>query len=354
MMGVLREPRPTRGMSSEEGAGYWFMRHRTGGMSTGDHDAFEVWLDENPANRVNFEKAGEVWKIFDGDEDASLAALRGSALAAGPEPKRGLWIGLGTVLAASLVAAVALTSNPLSSGLRTAATGDHAVVASSANGPDDYATRRGERRRVRLPDGTFVTLNTDTEMRLVFSSGRRTVRLIRGQALFEVAHDAAHPFVVEAADRQVTALGTIFEVRLDPGRMQVTLVQGKVVVDHLTGNADPQRAPVIPAVLTPGQEFVAELGAKQQISNVDVGSQLRWRDGFVEFNDEPLGDAVSEINRYTDRPIVIPDDRIAGLKVSGVFRTGDPLRFAGIVGELLPVKARTDSPDRIELVSSHP
>jgi transmembrane sensor len=172
----------------------------------------------------------------------------------------------------------------------------------------------------------------------------------RGQALFEVSHDSARPFTVEAADRQVTALGTIFEVRVDPGRVNVTLIRGKVVVDRspeANGGYDETRIP--PTILKPGQQFDAELGAPQKVAAVDIDRQLLWRNGFVEFDDEPLGRAVAEINRYSARPIVLSNDGVAALHVSGLFRTGSPDQFVDAIEGLLPVDAKPNGQGGIEL-----
>jgi transmembrane sensor len=198
-------------------------------------------------------------------------------------------------------------------------------------------TNRGERRTIGLADGSTLTLNTDSAVRVAYSPARRFVSLLRGQVLFEVAKDRRRPFVVQAADRQVTALGTIFEVTLDRTLMKVTLVEGRVVVDAISDR--PANAAIIsPMVLTPGQEFVATIGSAPQLARVDVDQQLRWREGFVEFNDIPLAKAVEEMNRHSNHQIVIHDDAAGSLRISGVFRTGDSERFAAIVGELLPIE----------------
>lgn len=345
MKGLVRQA-PTLGMSPEEAAAYWHIRQDRGDLTPAEQAEFDAWLNASPNNASQYARMERAAGLYDANaDDPAFSALRQNALSHGPAPSGRRWKwAIGGALAASIAGALFLTGAPnvMDAPVRGIAS---AIPSNAAN----LATRKGEQRRVQLPDGSAVTLNTDTVIRLAFTSERRVVRLVRGQALFEVAHDPAHPFVVEAADRQITALGTVFEVRLDPGRMQVTLVEGKVVVDRLAVSSA-TLGPISPTTLVPGQELVAEMGAAQQVSAVDLGTQLRWREGFVEFADMPLGDAVAEINRYTTRPLVIADDRVGALRVSGVFRTGDPERFAAIVSELLPVEARP-APDRIDLVA---
>lgn len=335
----LARTNPTLGMTADEAAVYWVLRQDREDLSPADQAAFTAWLEASDANAAAFRKANGVWDVFDqGDADPHLTALRQAALAT-PAPRR-RWIpaAMGAGLAASLAAAALLLPGqfgPIGSPAQAPAA-DAVAAANDAQPAARFATARGERRTVALPDGTRVTLNTDTAIALAYTHGNRHVRLLRGQALFEVAKDAARPFSVEAAGRRVTALGTVFEVRLDPGRMKVVLVEGRVVVDRAVAASElPDPAPTL---LKPGQALVAELGVPQRVAPVDVGSELMWREGYVSLEDTPLAAAVAEMSRYTSVPIRVLDEETGRMRVSGVFRTGDPERFAGLVRELLPVR----------------
>lgn len=358
----MKAPRPLSllGMTPDEAAAAWIVRVEDGPLSPADQAAFDAWKAESPTNAAAFARAEAAWRLYDEPRtDPVMEAMRASALAAGPPPKRGLWAGIGVGLAASLLLAVALGTNYLSFGQKAEAP---QIAAKSATAPlaaqkapssGEFATAKGERRTVRLADGTAITLNTDSAVRVGYVADRRLVRLLRGQALFEVAKDPHRPFVVQAGAKQVTALGTVFEVRLlDSDRMKVTLVEGKVVVDEGEDRPD-DRAPVmVPAVLAPGEALVVADDARPVRIKVDVDQQLRWREGFVEFADATLSEAATEMNRYSGKQIVIGDPAIANLRVSGVFRTGNPERFAAIVGELLPVRQRPLPGGGVELSAS--
>src|SRR5690606_15701139 len=93
-----------------------------------------------------------------------------------------------------------------------------------------YSTGIGQRSTVTLQDGSIVELNAQTRIKVAFGAERRSVQLLDGQAIFRVAKDASRPFVVHAGDREIIALGTAFDVRLDPSAMRVTLLEGKVAV----------------------------------------------------------------------------------------------------------------------------
>lgn len=353
----------TRGMSPTEAAAHWVVVHDRGDLSDAEQAEFDDWMAE-PLHTAAFAKAHNALDVFalDDGSDPHLRALRQAALET-PRPSRRRWLVGGGLAAASIAAVVTFMAwTPLTDNLaemaRPVAGGQYAnPVQTSASAaatakrrdPSDIRTGVGEQRTLRLSDGSTVTLNTNSRLTVAFTEGRRLVRLVRGQALFEVAHNANRPFVVEAADRQVTALGTVFEVRVDPGRMSVALVEGRVAIDRSSETPSQRLAIIEPAILKPGQQFVAELGSAQMVASVDVSRQLLWRDGFIEFDDEPLDRAVAEFNRYTTRPIALADDGVASLRVSGVFRIGSPDRFVNTVAEILPVEARATHEGRIEL-----
>lgn len=343
------------GLTPTEAASEWLVRLDQGPLTPQEQQAFDSWR-ATPAHAAAIARAENVWNLFEGENDPHLRALRESALAAGPEPRRGWWLGLGAGIAASLAAAFFFGAHVVDIERRTALGAPTQSIAQNSATPDqngDFATGRGERRTIKLGDGSVVTLNTGSAIRVSFSQQQRMIHLLRGQALFEVAKNRAVPFVVQAGDRQVTALGTVFEVRLDVNRLKVTLVEGKVVVDGVADRPRNGVAAIVPTVLSPGEELLSMAGAPFQLAKVDVEQELRWREGFVEFEDEPLANAVREMNRYSDSQLVIADPKLASLRVSGVFRTGNTARFASIVGELLPVTARTTD-GQIELVSARP
>jgi len=349
-----------RGMSPAEAAAHWVVREEAGTLSERDSDELAGWL-EDPVHADAYRRAASAIALFSDDSgaDANLRALRQSALDAVPAPRpRYLLVATGA-LAASVAAFAGWVAidrpgavpgrapTELSSAGTVRTAGGDTVVRSSEI---DYSTGIGERRQVRLGDGSLVTLNTGTKLTVAFSESRRLVHLVRGQALFEVAHDASRPFTVEAANRQVTALGTIFEVRLDPGRVKVVLIRGRVLVDRGGDNAgSADETAVTPTILKPGESLDVELGTPQKVAMVDVDRQLMWRTGFVEFQNESLGHAVAELNRYSTRPISLSNDGVAGLRVSGLFHTGSPDQFIDAVQALLPVEAHPNTQGGVEL-----
>jgi transmembrane sensor len=224
-----------------------------------------------------------------------------------------------------------------------------------------YETAVGEQRVIVLTDGTRMSLNTQTRVHVDMAAERRSVKVDHGEAYFEVAKDSARPFVVEAAGAEVVAVGTAFLVRSTPvgsaasDALSVTLVEGRVVVRDPFGSAGGLKDPVM---LNPGQRIrLSSVGAsaRASVSPVSLDSPrmdqaLAWRRGEVVFDDVALLDALAEMNRYSSRPVVAREAAaVVGLRVSGVFRTGESQKFARALAKLHGLEL-IESQDRLELV----
>jgi transmembrane sensor len=316
-------------------------------------EQFAAWLDQSQDNRDAWIQAHRMWTVFDDADDSDLiAALARAARKVGPEPvARSFWPQL---IAASI--AIAVVSATLFAGAqqgwfgRSAKPAQVAAVEApslAALGRADYVTGRGQKSIVDLPDGTRVTLDADSALDVAFANGRRDVRLLDGHAFFDVAHDRARPFAVLAGGRVVTALGTQFDVRLTPDAVRVVLAEGSVSVASAQAGAAASMVR-----LEPGQAFAAQAGAAGKVSAADLDEALAWKQGVVEFRDQPLSEAVGLLNRYTRARIVIRDPKVAALRVTGVFRTGDIKRFGRSVSQVLPVRMIARDADTYELVST--
>jgi transmembrane sensor len=205
---------------------------------------------------------------------------------------------------------------------------------------NDYHTAVGERSAITLQDGSTVVLNTNSALEVDFTSSERRIRLLRGQAMFEVAKSASRTFVVFAGDRRITALGTAFDVRLDKDAVRVLLVEGRVAVDAAS------RARL---ELEPGEQLVAKSGAAAVVQPANIQRLTSWKSGRLIFQDESLGNAVAEVNRYIRHPLKIGDPRIAELRFSGVFRTAEVERFANSMTELYPIVANRGTDGSVSL-----
>lgn len=328
---------PVRGMSPAEAAAYWQVRHDRGPLTPGDRAAFARWLAASPGHARAWEQAGRLWNLFDEPDDRHLRAMCSASLA--KRPRRHLGAGaIGAGLAACGALLFVVVSMPDRPGGGSAANGSAATspVSVAAGRARRYQTARGEQLSVTLADESVLTLDTDTAVDVLFAGAARQVRLVRGQALFDVAKDASRPFTVVAGDRRITALGTKFDVSIDPASLEVVLVEGRVAVSH----ARPTPAAVAAVILRPGEKLTAQPGERGEVSPADVQAATMWRHGMVSLEDVTLAEAVAVLNRYSTRRITIADPDVAALRVSGVFRTGAPDGFIASVAEVLPVTSR--------------
>ncbi|MCE4538526.1 FecR domain-containing protein [Pelomonas sp. P7] len=218
-----------------------------------------------------------------------------------------------------------------------------------------YTTGVGEQRLIVLADGSRVTLNTSTDVRVKLTDALRTVTVARGEALFEVAKDAGRPFVVSVSDAKVVATGTAFLVRSTPpakaggDAFGVTLLEGQVIVQR--SDAAVQSALSSAVVMTPGDRLrvgqaIGENGRAgptgARLDRPQLNPLLAWKRGVAELDDVALADAVADMNRYSKVPIMLADSAaLRALRVSGVFRTGDNQAFAQAVAKLLGLVVRT-------------
>lgn len=296
----------------------WFLRREAGPLTAEEVIAFEAWLGQSPENERTYATLDLAWSVAGEAEDHPVVNARGQALVKAVDRDRRVR----RTLLATLVAGV----------IGGAGLGWQALTAPKPLATQAFETAVGQQATVTLPDGSRVTLNTDTVVRTRADPGRRLVYLERGQAFFEVQEDRRHPFVVTAAGKTVTALGTAFDVRVDRGGLKVVLVEGKVRVDTpkaavavAAGRAPP---PAQATEMTAGSQLVAPQGAEWRMSRADVDRATSWLRGQITFDDATLGEIVAELNRYSARKLVLSDERLAQVRLGGIYTPGDIAGFS--------------------------
>jgi transmembrane sensor len=308
--------------------------------------AFEAWLAADPAN--NHSAWAEVqapWTAV-GEAATSLEvmAARRDALDRARRSSRWRWVRLDGYrrVAAGAVALAAVACVAIYIDIA----GDFLVA-------DDYHTQLGERETVTLLDGSHVTLDSGTEVKVHYTAGARRLELLRGQARFDVAHDAQRPFTVQARDETVLATGTAFNIDMMGPSVVVTLIQGRVTVltDHqperLLEAIRPRASngqPSTPSfALAAGQQLIAVPAAPARIEAASLDRTSAWESGQLAFDDESLASVAERVSRYTAHPVTVATDA-ASLKMSGIFNAGDLSTFIDTVTHYLPVQA-SDSPN---------
>ncbi len=203
------------------------------------------------------------------------------------------------------------------------------------------STGTGERRVLSLQDGSRITLNTDTRLVVRYDTEARRVRLERGEALFEVRRAPSWPFIVTAGGREIRALGTAFEVRrYGEQQVSITLVEGRISVAPAGAGARLPRQEVT-VLASPGQRVTFTPHEVPRLDKPVLKQVIAWQSGEVVFDDTRLSDAAEEMNRYSERRIVIEEPSVASLRVSGLFQAGDSLEFAQGVAETFGLRVES-------------
>jgi transmembrane sensor len=189
-----------------------------------------------------------------------------------------------------------------------------------------YASQQGEQRQVALPDGSRMIVNTASEAVVAFTRAERTIRLGRGEAFFEVAKDHTRPFVVRTETAEVRAVGTKFSVRTENGETRVVVIEGRVQVVQRK-DAEVSRmgdgSPTAEGLeLAPGRKATV-VDAHLYVAAVDAARETAWTSGNVEFDDAPLVDVLTDLNRYLRKPFVVDDSSLGAIRLTGRFRVGD-------------------------------
>ena len=280
---------------------------------------FARWQAASGANRAAFEVISNAWEQTD-------------ALPRGAFPHLSVWqrqgFRQGFLRAGAIVAVLSLL-----------AVAGVLVYLRQAG----ISTTVGEQRTFVLDDGSRIYLNTDSRVIVDYDEARRHVSLVKGEAMFEVAHrQSSRPFVVTAENRRIEALGTSFVVRREADSVSVTLVEGRVKVSAeegatggmaFAGESEPSAEGAQGILLSPGQRVVLSEGRRPELDLPPLDKVVAWRSGHVVFDEVPLAQAVSEMNRYGRVPVQLDGSGLAAIPITGVFRGGDSESFATAVAQ---------------------
>lgn len=320
----------------DSAAATWFARLHGDDVSSRDRLDFQRWLEADPRHADAWDGVRGSWNSLASlERDPRLAAVRADALSAADHRPRRLDRRALGLAAASIVA--------LAGG---AVLGRRWLGGEKTTAPDEpvFSTAIGERSTFRLADNSVVTLGTDSALRVNHWGQERRLTLLRGQAFFQVAKDPSRPFIVAVADKSVTAVGTAFDVRMDPGKLSVTLVEGRVRIAGASPSG--QRR----VEMSAGSRFVAADRADWSIQPVDTAKESAWLGGRLVFDGEPLSAVVAEMNRFSERKLSVADPALAATPVSGVFKTGQIDAFVAALKTYGLAEVGHADANRVELV----
>ena len=217
--------------------------------------------------------------------------------------------------------------------------------------PQQFQTKLGEQRSVMLADGSRITLNTASKVEVDLHKGSRRIRLVEGEALFEVAHEPNRPFDVRVGDVTLRAVGTQFDVDLRLRSTTVTVVEGRVAVDAGGGGRGGAGAAAGAEVVSGAGAQVLEAGDRLVIRGsvagvpqhgVNLAAALSWTQHQLVFEKRPVGEVAEEFNRYNRRHITINDAGLRMQEVTGMFQSNDPDSFVSFLSGIPGVRVSDD------------
>jgi transmembrane sensor len=307
--------------SARQDAAEWHVRLASETANEGDWLEFERWMAA-PKNKAAYEALEAALMVVDAERSAVAETLKQPVI----QTKSGhlpaaLWATGGAALAAAAAMLV--------------------LLAPSTPQEFAYAAPAFATRTVKLPDASVIQLNRGASVRVRLDGGSRQLVLERGEAAFAVAHDAARPFTVAAGLATVRDVGTEFDVVRASSYALVTVREGQVSLTPTHGD---------PVSLGAGQQGRVDQNGAASVARTNAEDAFGWQSGRLIYRDAPLSQIVEDLNRYSQKPVVIADDRAGALRFTGVLVIDNPASMVERLQAFLPIQSAQNG-DRIELRS---
>ncbi|MBK8816150.1 MAG: FecR family protein [Methylococcaceae bacterium] len=288
----------------------WLIYLTSGEAMPNDFAEFAQWQKRSPAHKEAYRKISGLWDNLDKPllawrdqtdisiQPQSYYVQQSAAASIGIQKQSPL-----KKISGFIVTAVLLTV------LFTSLFPDYLISTQA-----DYRTRIGEQKTISLSDGSSVHLNTNSAIKVNYNEKTRTVELIKGEAVFTVAHNTNRPFIVRSGEVRTRAVGTQFVVRYDSRLSSVTLLEGKVLVaSDRESNINRTTLTLIPGDRISFSENRLDSEIKHHVSGADA-----WRKGRLQFDNITLEQAVNEINRYRRGSVKLLASQLAMREINGV------------------------------------
>lgn len=332
----------------EKAAADWIARCDRG-LTPTEAEEFARWENADPRHPAELARLSTAWDALNTADEVPEIMSQSQALDRSSGIVRFLrhhqrQLGVFAASAAALVLVAALVFPDTSTPDASRSVASYRVVPSTA-------------QRLILADGTLVELNGDSAVEPAFTSGQRHVRLARGEARFTVVKDPLRPFVVQAAGVAVQAVGTVFNVRFNPGAVEVLVTEGKVRVDDANaGTSLLALSPTAdgPALLVAGEQVRIALAAPEPVepkavSAADLERVQGWHATQLVFDRTPLSDAVAAFNSFNPRQLVIGEPALGARKLGGTFRADNLDAFVRLLESGFDIRVEPRDKDALVL-----
>ena len=318
----------------EDEAAEWVLKLNEGSLSDDTLAQWRRWIDSSTYHLTAYEKMSKLWAVADElplqlGADETVAETMGS--------RWGLywqqfWHGLmkPQVAAVATVCLVAVVW-----GVYTTSSNSISFPAVELGHISGIQTAVGDHQEYRLPDGSVVELAGDSHIELDYSEQERRIRLLRGEALFDVKSNPAQPFIVSAGAGEYRALGTAFNVHAGIGQSTLTVVEGMVQASASGSEAD-YTGSNYPRLVAGESLAISNDGSIGEVTEVDPSIALGWRTGLFTFSDAPLNEVFATISRYHKVPIDT-SPKLQQLKYTGSIHRDSIEGLLDVLPEVFPV-----------------
>lgn len=293
-----------------EEAAEWIVRVNDASATQSDFTAWQAWLAASPRHAQAYEQMQDIWMRSGAVARTSAAATTTSHAVRRPTPRRWAQMAAAAALAALSVALLLWVRQHRATTIETAT---------------------AELRSIKLPDGSRAALGPETRIQMRYTENARAIAMASGEAFFEAVHDPVKPFYVLVGGHRVTALGTAFAVNATPGRLEISVTDGAVRLDDT-------------AIIRAGERLVQNRGGSRAEPPAPMRSRVdaaAWRNGKLEYEDEPLGVVISDLNRYSTTKILLDDPSIASMRYSGTVFPDQPDAWLESIRGVFPVEVAT-------------
>lgn len=296
--------------------------------------ALREWMERSPYHRKALIRLAELWKSAD-----SMPYLIDRLISEEKNKKFSLRRRAGPSFVA--MACIALLGMAVSFSYFYFQSGDIA--------DGYYTTEVGVQRTVNLQDGSVIRMNTDSAIEVNYSQNLRSVKLARGEALFEVEKDSSRPFVVSAGESRIEAVGTAFAIRMNSKQVELTVSEGIVEFSKIESLRDGGPATRIEAFQK--ASISPESAEIVSLDNEQLERSLAWQNGTLVFKGESLEYVIDEITRYTKTEFVFDDPSLRSISIGGHFETGEIEGLIIALEESFGIKVIKQAPNRVILTS---
>ena len=306
-------------ITPQDQAASWFSYLNSGEATDQDIQAFYEWRAQSAEHARQYRNVERIWQTTLHVPEEALRAMSRPAISQSVmhnQSRRRFAFGVAGLCAAAVMAAIGTD-----------------YLLGGAEYQEKLVVQRGERTELQLPDGSVLVANTGTQAQVYFYESERVVELQSGEVFFDIQHDSQRPFIVQAGSSRVVVTGTRFNVLHEAQQLQVSVESGSVNVTQGPWWSREQRSLRAGQIVrnTPDHSLSA-------VQTADLSKELAWQRGMIVFENTPLQQAISEINRYLEQPALLNAPRLKDYRLAGVFSVEDPLALIQTLPEFVPVR----------------